>query len=215
MSELVRRANYAASLPLKASGLNVGRSHLGEIHAALLGYATYAALTREALDPSAEIPLERAQVIVLDVQSGISRAQALLPGLPKDQVVNVVTHCASALGEVASPITVFYGTRELFEDWARDVISAIALEAEDLDPVLRRVVGAPKFNDGWEASGPLWSSRHGWVIEAQGTMQEEGEEGDELYPDVVVDWKGRLVFQKAGRAGLIVDTGGATCQTRR
>lgn len=216
MSELVKRATYAVSQELKASDLRIGRSHLAEIHAALLGYGTYAALTREALDPSVEFTLDRAQVIVLDLAAGAARAAALLPGLSQEQVAGAVMACASSVRQCSNPIAVFSSVDEMFRQWASAEIAATALEAPDLDPALSRVLGQPKVGDGWEVSGPMWASRHEWVVEAQGTMQEPSSgDGDDLYGDVVVDWRGRLVFHKAGRAGLIVATRGATCQVRR
>jgi hypothetical protein len=215
MSELVKRATYAAAQKLGAGLLPVSRSHLGEIHAALLGYATYAALTQEPFAPSAQCPLSEAQFIVLDVAAGAVRARALLPVLSEVQVDDVLAQCAVAITQCAAPTPVFSGVDELFRVWAGAEIAALALEAQDLDPALRSVLGKPRLHADWQASGPLWASRLDWVIEGQGTMREEpSDDGDDLFGDVVVDWRGRLVFQKAGRAGLIAGTGGATCRVR-
>ncbi|MFX7992839.1 hypothetical protein ABTK58_20255, partial [Acinetobacter baumannii] len=82
----------------------------------------------------------------------------------------------------------------------------------NLDPRLARVLGAPACDGAWHASDPLWQARDEWVIETKGTICEADEDGAEIYGGAKLSWQGRMVFHKAGRAGLIVDTLGASCQ---
>ncbi len=212
MSELVRRANYAVFQHLRDEGLHVVRSHLGEIHAALLGYPTYAALALEARGASTGAHLCDAQVIALDQKAGEARAAELLSSLPPARRQDVIEQCSLALAECAAPITVFESVDDLFDDWAKDQIASLALDAEDLNPAVRMVLGEPVVEGTWRASGSLWHSRLDWVIEAYGTVREIDDDGVSVDGGVVLGWRGRLVFTKAGRAGLIVDTGGASCR---
>lgn len=212
MSECVRSASYAASQELLARGLRVTRSHLGEINAALLGYATYAALLLEARDPAHRFCLDDADVIVLDPVSGANRASELLQGLGTEEVSQVVSACRFALAETFDNKAFFDSVDEMFDNWAEHEIASMVIHAENLDPRLARVLGAPACDGAWHASDPLWQARDEWVIETKGTICEADEDGAEIYGGAKLSWQGRMVFHKAGRAGLIVDTLGASCQ---
>ncbi len=213
MPEILRRARHRASKVLPTQGLSAKASHVGEIMAALLGYRTYAALTQEYSDPSVRLVLEDAQVLVLNKPAGLARAQSVLDVLNNAQQQAVVTCCIDSLTECADR-AVFVGLDDLYDSWLREAIAQAIYDAEEVIQSAH-VFAWPQLPHETPITVDLWTSSQEWKIEAIGTMSEmsDGDDDNEpvrLSPTATVAVRGGFFFQKAGRAGLVVQNCGGS-----
>lgn len=206
MTELVRSAAFAASRALSNLAPKPQRSHLSEVSAALLGYGTLAALQVEEADATLAFHLDDAEILVLDVKRGRDRALALLPAHTDQDVGAAVAACAEGLKAAAAPKFVYLGVGDFWDSFAREAMEdAIASS----DGVAEGMAGSNAiFTDSAELPGPapamedLWDARQEWSLTAVGTLTGDIDE-DRPYTGHVMHCQAKLMFSKAGRAGLI------------
>lgn len=201
MSLDLSAAAYAASQNLKNQGLPLPRSHISEIMAALLGYGKLAALQAENADTTLDYHLEDAELLVLNLSAGQQRAMAL------DCSETVVGPCADAIAARAG-VPVFKGVEDFYGGHGYEaLVGAIA----DGDYVASAMADSnasypddPDLGE-WKVSGDLWTSPTEWTIEASGTWTGEYDpDGDRMFNGDTLDVRGKLIYAKAGRAGLIL-----------
>ncbi|WP_313497670.1 hypothetical protein [Pseudoxanthomonas mexicana] len=199
--KLISSAAFAASQALANKGLRVSRSHLNEVLAALLGYKTLAALQAEESDPTLDYHFDDAERLVLSIPDGATRAQALgLPGA-------VAAACAEAV-KAKSVVPVHFGVSAFYDEYARELLEQSIMEGESTAMAMADSNASfsedPYLQDEGSTSGDLWTSPTEWSIEASGTLSGEYDpEGDRMYNGHNFDVWGKLLFAKAGRAGLI------------
>jgi len=208
MSHYVSAAAFAASRTLTAQGLKVKRSHLSEIIAALLGYHTYAALAVEEADSSLDYHLEDAEILVLNVPMGTMRAEDL--GFSDGQAsAPIVTQaCVDALKAEANSTNVYVSIEEFYDEYARQALAEAIYTDDDVASAMAECnayfpdepdmpIACPPVED-------LWSAVKEWSIQADGGVTGEYDpDGDRLFNGDQLQCWGRLVYDKAGRAGLV------------
>ncbi|TBU88458.1 hypothetical protein [Phytopseudomonas dryadis] len=214
MSNYVRTAAYAASQALSAQGLTVKRSHLSEVIAALLGYRTHAALTVEEADSSFAYHLDDADILVLNKPMGETRAEEL--GLPAAGIAAslVTMACIDALKVSARSEHVYVGVAEFYDSHAREVLAEAIYNDEDAAGAMAESNASfpdePAMDIECPPTTDLWTAADEWIIEADGVMTGEYDpDGHRMYNGHSLNCRGRLIYAKAGRAGLVlVDTQG-------
>lgn len=198
--KMISSAAFAASQSLAQQGANVPRSQISEVAAALLGYQTLAALQVEESNPALDYRLDDAQRLVLNVPQGEARAAAL--SLPS----GVVEACVDALKAVAG-VQVHSGVSDFYDEYAREALEQAIADGEST--AMAMADSNAMFPDYPEleeptTSGDLWTSPTEWSIEASGTMSGEYDpDGDRMYNGHELNVWGKLLFAKAGRAGLV------------
>lgn len=203
---IIKNAAYAAAHSLSNQGLEIQRSLLSEVLAALLGYKTFAAYKTEKTDTSLDYHLDDAERLVLNQTLGLARANEL--GLPDD----VCKSCSEALQQGVS-IPVHADLESFFEDYAREVLEDVISSGENTASEMASSNATfpyapdlePKSVADSAPSETLWSAVREWTFEATGTMEGEYDpDGDRFYNGHEMDVRGQLTFAKAGRAGLIL-----------
>lgn len=199
--KLISSAAYAASQTLALQGLSVSRSHLSEVAAALLGYQSLAALQTEMANSALTYHLDDAERLVLTVPLGEARARAL--GLAAE----VPSACIDALKAIA-PMPVHKGVSELYDEYAREALEALIADGESTSMAMAdsnaSFYDAPELDEEPVSNGDLWTSADEWSLEVSGTFSGEYDpDGDRMYNGHAFNVWGKLVFAKAGRAGLI------------
>lgn len=194
-------AAYVASQALAQQGLHIKRSHLAEVLAALLGYRSLAALQIEEADAALDYHLDDAERLVLHVPMGQERATQLV--LPQP----VTAECVEALKTTAM-VPVHVSVSDLFDGFAREALEQAIYDGDATAGAMAESNASfpdyPDLEGEGEPSGDLWASPKEWSIEASGTLGGEYDpEGDRMYNGHQLDVWGKLVFAKAGRAGLI------------
>lgn len=186
---------------LVKQGFDIKRSRISEVLAALLGYKTLAALQIEEADASLDYHLEDAERFVLNLPAGTARSTALhLPEI-------AVEACIKSLKE-AMTIPVHSGVTELYDEYAREALEETIANGEFTSMATADSNASfpdyPHLNDEVTVSGDLWGSPSEWSIEASGVLYGEYDpEGDRMYNGHQFNVWGKLIFAKAGRAGLI------------
>jgi len=209
MSDYARSAAYAASQALSTQGLAVKLSHLLEIIAALLGYRTYAALTVEEADPKFEYHLDDAELYVLTQPIGEARLEELglvAMGLPP---AAIITACITALKIGAGPLGVYVGIPDFYDSYARQALAEAIYSDDDVTSAMcgsnAIFADEPDMNIECPATTDLWAAATEWTIEADGVMTGEYDpDGDRMFNGDTLNCRGRLLFSKAGRAGLVL-----------
>ncbi|MNV35268.1 hypothetical protein D3C71_1267100 [compost metagenome] len=200
MSFDLSAAAYAASLDLKKQGLNLPRSHVSEILAALLGYGSLAALHIENGNSTLDYHLDDAELLVLNLPACQQRAIGL------GYSAAVVAPCVEAITAHAL-VPVFKSVDDFYFEHAYEALVRVIAEGEDVASVMADSNASypddPDLEE-WETSGDLWTSPMDWTIGASGTWTGEYDpDGDRMFNGNTLDVRGRLVYAKAGRAGLI------------
>ena len=208
MTPIVRASAYVASQRLSTQGLTLPRSHISEIIAALLGYRTLAALTSEEADSRLAYHLDDAEVFVLNRPSGDIRAQELRLGILSDSLPSVVTTCIDALKATAAPARVFVGIDDFYDSYAREALSDMILFSDEVSGAMgecnANFPNEPEMPIETPPTTDLWEARTEWFIEADGNMGGEYDpDGDRMFNGSTMNCRGKLIFAKAGRAGLI------------
>jgi len=210
MSHLISSASDEALQALTSQGILVSRPQVEEIISSLLGYPSFAALISEHDKRSDEPGLDEAEVLVLDHPSADAKAAVVLPTMSSSAIFQVVVACAQAIAE-CSGVTVFDDVDELFNSWVSGELAMIIPHSEEVDPALLESMGPVEVADEWTANESLWASDTEWTIEAKAEMREaDAAPGQQA----VLDCVGYMKFRKAGRAGLLVHEGGASCALR-
>ncbi|MFV9654045.1 hypothetical protein ACNFCK_03925 [Pseudomonas sp. NY15366] len=202
MSNYASPAAYAASKALAAQDLSVQRSHLIEVIAALLGYRTYAALATEEADTNRTYYLEDAEILVLNKVMGEERVTEL--GLNS----MVIIACIDAIKACAKGVSVYVGVSDLYDSHARQALAEVIYSDDDVAGAMAEsnasYTNEPYMADECLPTADLWAAIDEWIIEADGVMEGEYDpEGDRIYNGHVMNCRGRLVYGKAGRAGLV------------
>lgn len=210
MFHLTSSASREALQALKSLGILVSHSQVEEIIASLLGYPTAALLIAEHNERSNEPGLDEAEILVLDHQSAERTAVAVLPAMAEASVTAVIEACVGAIAN-NTDAAINQDVDELFETWADREIAMIIENVEGVDRALLQRMGPVQVDDQWSAKESLWASRDEWVIEAKAEMREVNAA---LGKPSILDCVGYIRFRKAGRAGLQVVGGGASCSLR-
>lgn len=193
-------AAYAASQDLKNQGLNLPRSHVSEIMAALLGYGSLAALQAENANAALECHLADAELLVLNLPAGELRAVSL------KHDAAVINPCVNAIAAKAG-VPVFKGIDDFYGSRAYEVLVSVIGDGEYVAGAMADSNASypddPDLGE-YEVSGDLWTSPAEWTIEASGTWKGEYDpDGDRMFNGDTLDVWGKLIYAKAGRAGLI------------
>lgn len=201
MSFDLSAAAYAASQDLKKQGLPLSRAHINEIMASLLGYGTLAALQAEEANTTLGYHLEDAELLVLNLPAGQRRAMAL------KHTEAVVGPCVDAIA-VHAGVPVFKGVDDFYVGHAYEALVGVIGDGEYVDSVMADSNASypddPDLGE-WDVSGDLWSSPTQWTIEVSGTWTGEYDpDGDRMFNGDTLDVWGKLIYAKAGRAGLIL-----------
>lgn len=208
MTTIVRAAAYAASKALAFLRPAVSRSHLSEIVAALLGYKTLGALTSEEADSSLAYHLDDAEMLVLDHASGSLRALELRLGIPPESIPSVVTVCVDAVRTSAAPTRVFAGVDDFYDSYGREALAETIFSSDEVSGAMGECNASfpsePRMPIETPSTTNLWAAKTEWLIEANGDMEGEYDpEGDRMFNGNAMNCRGKLLFAKAGRAGLI------------
>lgn len=210
MATFLAPAAYAASKSLAAQELSAKRSHLSEIIAALLGYRTLAALTSEELDPGLNYHLDDAEFIVLNQPMGIERAATL----NQQASVQVVAYCVAALKDTITHAQVCDDISDFYDTYGRQALAETIYEDEDVAISMAEsnasFVDEPELSIECPPTEDLWTAVNEWKIQSDGDMIGEYDpNGDRMFNGDTLKCRGWLVYQKAGRAGLVFLEGGA------
>lgn len=209
MSNLVRSAAYAASQALSAQGLTVKRSHFSEVIAALLGYRTHAALTVEEADPNLDYHLDDAEVYVLNQPMGEARVGELGLSATGMKPSAVTTACIDALKASAGSTSVYVGVADFYDSHARQALAEAIYNDDDVASAMAESNATfpdePQMDVECPATVDLWAAVAEWAIEADGDMTGEYDpEDDRMFNGDTLNCRGRLLYSKAGRAGLVL-----------
>jgi len=208
MSNHVRTAAYAASQALSAKGLAIKRSHLTEIIAALLGYRTHAALSVEEADSTLDYHLDDAEILVLNLPMGEARAEEIgLSALGVSTSV-ITTACIDALRANADSKSVYVGVADFYDSYASQALADVIYFDDDVSGAMSEsnavFPDAPEMESEHLPTDDLWTTVGEWAIEATGVMTGEYDpEGDRMFNGDTLSCQGRLLYSKAGRAGLV------------
>lgn len=215
MSNYVRSAAFAASRVLAAQGLTVKRSHLSEVIAALLGYRTHAALSVEEADPKLDYHLDDAEILVLNLPMGERRAAELGLAAAGAAPSAVTTACVEALKASAGSTDVYVSVADFYDLHARQALAETIYNADDVAGAMAESNASfpdePDMDIECPPTTDLWAAVDEWTIEADGTMTGEYDpEGDRMFNGDTLNCRGRLIYRKAGRAGLVFIEGDGT-----
>ena len=202
MNPAIQSICYKISQHPEVQNSSLKRSQLHEVIAALLGYASHAALVTESKSEDRDYEFSDAEFIVLNVPYGKLRAQ-------KFSMSDNVFHCCITEIKAGLQIPVFEALDVCYDYHLRELLAGIIYdEAEqsgemaDSNAIYSEY---PYMDDKIITSGDLWASLDKWTIEDTGTLTGEYDpEGDRMFNGNTLNVKGRLTFAKAGRAGLVL-----------
>ncbi|WP_402721297.1 hypothetical protein [Janthinobacterium rivuli] len=202
MTKLINVASHAVSKSLVKDGKSIKRSHIQEVLAAILGYQTYAALSVEENDDSLAYHLDDAEMLVLNPPAGARRAHALDVAAP-----GLIEACIAALQNVA-PVRVYEDLDQFYDDYAREELVDTITNSDDVSAAMSETNAYfdSEANLPYEtpATDDLWAARSEWCIEASGDIKGGHDtESDRMFAGDTLNCRGKLTFDKAGRAGLI------------
>lgn len=215
MSNYVRSAAFAASRVLAAQGLTVKRSHLSEVIAALLGYRTHAALSVEEADSKLDYHLDDAEILVLNLPMGETRAAELGLAAAGAAPSAITTACVEALKASAGSTDVYVSVADFYDSHARQALAETIYNADDIAGAMAESNASfpdePEMDIECPPTTDLWAAVDEWTIEADGVMTGEYDpEGDRMFNGDTLNCRGWLTYRKAGRAGLVFVDGGGT-----
>ncbi|MDN4358018.1 hypothetical protein OA801_06765 [Citrobacter portucalensis] len=208
MNAAIQSICYNISQHPEIRNTSLKRSHVHEVVSALLGYASHAALTQESKKsqddkkPLYEFSLSEAEYIVLNLPQGLERA--LKFGVSDDAFRIFISELKSGLSaKVSESVDDFY------DDHIREIlaeeINQHALDSGEMAESNAYFDYLPDMDYKLETSGNLWTSVDEWSIADTGTLSGEYDpEGDRMYNGHTLNVKGKFIFAKAGRAGLVL-----------
>lgn len=206
MTKLISAASHAASKSLAPAGpvfKPIKRSQIQEVMAAMLGYHTYAALSLEEQNDSIDLHLDDAEMLVLNIAAAERRAQ----GLGFDALPELVQACVAAL-RASAPMRVHESMDDFYDSYAREALVDAISSSDDVSAAMSETnaefeseaylpIETPDTDD-------LWEARTEWSIEASGDMKgSHNIESDRMFSGDTLICRGKLMFDKAGRAGLV------------
>ncbi|WP_312830802.1 hypothetical protein [Pantoea eucrina] len=201
MNAAIQAICFKISQHPEVRGSSVTRSQIYEVIAALLGYASHAALVTESKSQEHDYEFSDAEFIILNVPHGKLRAQKF--SMSEDAFNCCITEIKAGL-----PIPVFESLSVCYDYHLRELLAGVIYdEAEQSGEMADSNAiypDYPEMDDNIITSGDLWASVHEWTIEDTGTLTGEYDpEGDRIFNGNTLNVKGRLHFAKAGRAGLV------------
>ncbi|MFB4749777.1 hypothetical protein [Enterobacter bugandensis] len=202
MNAAIQSICYNISQHPEVSNTTLKRSHLHEVIAALLGYASHAALIQEGKEASQEYEFSDAEFVVLNLPMGTERASKFL-------LTNEIFRICVLELKSGMPVPVFESVEDFYDDKVRELLEeAIYQEAGEsgaMDESNAYFDYLPDMDYKLETSGNLWTSVDEWSIADTGTLSGEYDpEGDRMYNGHTLNVKGKFIFAKAGRAGLVL-----------
>ncbi|CAI2418278.1 Uncharacterised protein [Serratia proteamaculans] len=194
---------------LKQSLHSLSRAQCSEVIAAYLGYENLAALQSEEADDSLDTRFADAEFIILNVESGIRRLQALTRENISDVLSDLVTvQMVRSLSIADDTCKVFTSTDEFYFEHAQEQMCEAIIFSDEWGSTTSELNAEfsdyPEMNEKYSISGDLWKSREEWSLEAQGSAIGSYVGSDRFYNGHKIDCWGKLEFIKAGRAGLIL-----------
>lgn len=208
MLDVIKSASYSASQNLSIHGLFVKRSLLKEALSALLGYSTLAALQHEESDPSLLYHLEDAETLILNIPMARTRATSLLDELAGGEIGKIVNVCMMSLKNELGRFDVFDSVADFYDSHGREALVAAINDSEDVAIGMAECNALfpddPYLPDACPETEDLWSNVDEWRISAGGEMKGTyDQDGDRMFNGNTLKVSGTLIYQKAGRAGLI------------
>lgn len=204
MSSFVSSAAYAASKHLSAHQVEIKRSHVIEVMAALLGYRSYAALTVDEADTSLTYHLDDAEFVVLNAPLGRTRCTEL--GVSESEPI--VDACVGAMQSQRDHV--YPSIADFYDSYAREALASAILNSDGVGSAMAESNAEfpddPSLPSECPQTDDLWEARDQWTIAAEGELTGEYDhEGDRMYNGDTLRCRGWLIFSKAGRAGLVFD----------
>ncbi|MYN26972.1 hypothetical protein [Duganella levis] len=205
MTTLISAAAHAAFISLTNNGQSIKRSRIAEVLAGMLGYHSYAALVLEERDESRAYHLDDAEMLVLNLDTAQKRALAI--GV--SHITELIQACVVALTSTA-PVPVYKDLPDFYDDYAREVMVDAITNSDDVSAAMSETNAS--FDS--EAELPykipptenLWEARVTWSIDADGDMAGDHDfDGDRMFTGDTLNCRAKLTFDKAGRAGLILN----------
>lgn len=202
MNTAIQSICYNISKYPEVQNTSLKRSQLHEVIAALLGYASHAALVTESKSEEYQYEFSDAEFIVLNVPFGRLRAQKF--SMPDDVFNGCITEIKAGL-----TIPVFDSVEDFYDAHLRELLAKLIYDdAEESGVMADSNASYPEYpymDDKIVTSGAVWSSVDEWTVEDTGTLEGEYDpEGDRMYNGHKLEVKGVLKFAKAGRPGLIL-----------
>ncbi|OEZ97976.1 hypothetical protein [Duganella phyllosphaerae] len=205
MTTLVSSTAYAVSKFMASSGHTIKRSHISEVLSAMLGYETYAALVVEESDDQLDYHLGDAEMLVLNQAAAEQRANSLgITAVPL-----LLQTCISAMqGSTTTPVYKDLG--HFYDSYGREALIDTISSSDDVSAAMSETNAYfdsdPELPEETPATTDLWTERDSWSIEARGEMQGSHDvESDRMFAGNMLNCFAKLTFNKAGRAGLILD----------
>ncbi|EKK3980571.1 hypothetical protein PU707_002855 [Cronobacter sakazakii] len=201
MNAAIQSICYNISQYPEVRNNSLKRSHLHEVVAALLGYASHAALIQEGKESSQEYEFSDAEFVVLNLPMGAERAVKFFL---TDEIFQIcVLEVKSGM-----PVPVFESVEDFYDDYLREFLEKFiydgAEETGDMADCNASFYDYPDMDEDYSISGDLWTALNEWSLEDTGTLSGEYDpEGHRMYNGHTFNVKGKLKFAKAGRAGLI------------
>lgn len=188
-----------------ASSQSVGRSHILEVLAALLGFGTYAAYRTEAHANGVDV-LTEAKYVVLQPEYAQLRCVAL--GLNQEQVGVLIPAAAKALVAVSADQKPdeprVFADYEHFRGMVLDEIAVKAVDDSDQLSLAYAVTNAQPSETNPEDFVPLsdlLGSVPEWTVKATGSVYGQ-QDVEKLYYGHKGRFEADLRFEKVGRVGL-------------
>lgn len=209
MSHYVRVAAFAAAQSLAERGSKVKRSHLTEIIAALLGYRTFAAMVVEEADSRSGYHLEDAEIVVLNGPMGSKRAEALGVSDAQASAALVTQVCIDAVKAAVTSADAYVGVEDFYDSHARQALAEAIYTNDDVASAMAECNAyfpdEPDMPMECPPTENLWAAVQEWSIQADGILTGEYDpEGDRMFNGDQLQCRARLVYYKAGRAGLVL-----------
>ncbi|MDM3065717.1 hypothetical protein [Citrobacter sp. CK180] len=201
MNAAIQSICYNISQHSEIRNASLKRSQLHEVIAALLGYASHAALIQEGKEASKEYEFSDAEFVVLNLPMATERARKFLL---TDEIFRI---CVSEV-KSGMPVPVFESVEDFYDDYLREFLEKFiydgAEETGEMADCNASFYDYPDLDQNFNISGDLWKAVDKWSIEDTGTLSGEYDpEGHRMYNGHIFNVKGKLKFAKAGRAGLI------------
>lgn len=208
MNDAIKAICYNISI-----NTSLKRSHTREVIAALLGYASYAAMLEEGKNPPRKYSLADAEYIVLNMPLGMERAKKF--GVSDDNFGVFISELKAGLS-----VKVSESVDDFYDDHIREILEeAIYQDAAESGEMAESNAYFPDYPDmdyDLVTSGDLWKSVEEWSISDTGTLSGEYElEEEQMYNGHQLNVQCKLTFMKAGRAGLVLLDDITECSTSR
>lgn len=193
----VRAARAAAS----EHRLTLGVGHAQEILASQFGFNTYNGMIVELAQTREGTGLLSAEHYILNSDWGLQRCRALR--LPRELAACCLVGAQEAFGNL------FTNVDDFWHAVARDEVIRQVNDDEHFSAAMAALAHVEYDPEGFELdrqSKNFWQARTRWVLHTSGEMQGafSDEDGEDFLEEETIDVWGRVTYQKAGRAGLVL-----------